>query len=203
MGRGTGHGLRIQAVDRPRRSDQARSPLSDHESDPPDGKAVAEIQLHLEFLRATARRCTGDDELAKDLVQDAALAVLSSQGGPVRDSRGWLFVVIQRLAHRHRRTEQRRRQREVAAAQPDVVESPSEAIAHRDERGQLVRSVLRALRDLPSPYREMVRLRYLRQIPPRQIAKHLGIPTATVKTRLVRGLRMLRVAMEQPGSRRD
>ena len=45
---------------------------------------------------------------------------------------------------------------------------------------------------LDEPYRTVILMRYYEDLTPSQIAEHLGLPAATVRTRLRRGLERLR-----------
>src|SRR5690606_25812636 len=63
--------------------------------------------------------------------------------------------------------------------------------------------VIHAVRELPEAQRDAVLLRYFDDLPPRAIAERLGVPVATVKTRLKRGLAALRERLDaEHGDRR-
>lgn len=63
--------------------------------------------------------------------------------------------------------------------------------------------VTEAVLQLPAQYRRAIALRYWHDLPPRAIAKQLGIPIATVKTHLQRGLAELRNRLDHhTGDRR-
>ena len=56
----------------------------------------------------------------------------------------------------------------------------------------LQRRVVDAVMDLREPYKSAVVFRYLDELRPEEIAERLGVPVGTVKSRLKRGLAMLR-----------
>jgi RNA polymerase sigma-70 factor (ECF subfamily) len=140
-------------------------------------------------LRALARDLVGEQH-ADDLVQDAAVEALRApprRGGPLG---GWLATIVRHLASKHRRGERRRLARELAAARPE--QAPAERSSEQvDAFARLTRAVLA----LPEPYRTTVLLRYLRDRAPRAIAAEQRVPVRTVKTRLQRGLALLRDAL--------
>ncbi|MHC4452740.1 MAG: carboxypeptidase regulatory-like domain-containing protein, partial [Planctomycetota bacterium] len=72
--------------------------------------------------------------------------------------------------------------RERAAARPEHV-PPTHELADRLARHRMVRDAVLALDE---PFRETVLLRFYEDLPPRRISETLGIPVATVKSRLRR-----------------
>jgi hypothetical protein len=61
-----------------------------------------------------------------------------------------------------------------------------------------------AVAALPEPYCTVVTLRFFDQLPPRAIAKRLGVSSEVVRQRLHRGLEMLRARMDREfGERAD
>jgi RNA polymerase sigma-70 factor (ECF subfamily) len=147
-----------------------------------------ELLQHGVALRSLARALVGDTD-ADDLVQETALAALraSPQPGP---NGAWFAGILRRLASRHWRSQRRRLQRERAVAR--AVEEPR-------DRGLETHEILRALTEavlgLPEPYRETIIQRYLRELPPRAIAAAAAEPVETIKSRLQRGLAMLRAQL--------
>ena len=110
------------------------------------------------------------------------------RGGP----RPWLAQVVRNRLVRFRRSEDRRRVRERAAAKPEVSPSALDCVA----TFELHRHLVEAVDGLASPYRETVVLRFWSDLPPREIAQRTAVPVETVKTRLVRGLAMLRKVLD-------
>ena len=152
-----------------------------------------ELTRHAAALRGLARDLVGE-YAADDLVQETAMQALRSgpqKPGPLG---GWLAGIVRHLAWRHRRTERRRLQREQLAARAEAV-PPDREFDDRDAFQRLTAAVLA----LPEPYQRTVLLRYLREMTPTAIAAQTGVPLATVKTRLQRGLALLRERLDRDG----
>ncbi|MCA9319109.1 MAG: sigma-70 family RNA polymerase sigma factor, partial [Planctomycetes bacterium] len=162
----------------------------------------AELAKHADFLRAIARDLVSDASRAEDLVQETWLAALEGAPAGSPGLRGWLAVVARRLAWRMERGENRRRLRERRSARFDSAPDPLEDLAAREAA---MHQITRGLSSLDTPYREVLILRYFEALEPREIAKRLGIPAATVRTRLHRGLEGLRRVMDDSsgGQRRS
>lgn len=160
------------------------------EGDPPllDSELLGEIR----WLRRLAGALVLDAASADDLVQQALLQALERRDGrhaaPLATPRAWLRVVLRHGAARLLRTEHRRAVRESRAAPPPLPEPPDELVA----RAELHHRVTTTLLALDEPYRHALLLRYLDDLSPPQIAERLALPLETVRTRLKRGLRLLR-----------
>jgi RNA polymerase sigma-70 factor (ECF subfamily) len=133
-----------------------------------------------------------DEQEADDILQETWAAALRS--GPLRllSARGWLRRVAENLARQHHRRSSRRRKRETMAAQPEESAPAADIVA----RLQAHQRVAQAVTSLPEPYRTAVLLRFFEDLPPRSIARRLGLPGSTVRTRIERGLQMLRGRLE-------
>jgi RNA polymerase sigma-70 factor (ECF subfamily) len=141
------------------------------------------------LARRLARRLVRDRALADDLAQEAWLH--AQDGAPRGSLQAWLGGIVRNLARQHRRAESRRVRREAAAARPEALPSAAESL----ERLAAQQDVVRAVLALPEPYRSTIVLRFHDGLPPRAIAARHGVPVATVKTRLARGLAQLRAAL--------
>jgi RNA polymerase sigma-70 factor (ECF subfamily) len=163
-----------------------------------DSSYTSDIVAQRELLRRLARALLGDDHAAEDVAQDAVLLALQANPGALRSPRSWLARVVRRRSARWKRREAQRSEREAKAARP-------ESIDERSERElTLQQDVLAAVRALEPIYRSAIFLRYFEERTPPQIAAALGLPLATVKTRLQRGLARLREELDRRhgGSRR-
>lgn len=153
--------------------------------------------LH-DLLKQTAalRRLASDlvgDAAADDVLQDAALVALRGGVPAAAAPRGWWFGVVRNLAGKRRRAEAIRRRHEAAAVRDDVhVERSAEA-------ADSLRWLTAELTSLPEPYRGALLARYVRDLSPTEIAAETGEPVRTVKTRLQRGLGLLRERFEARG----
>jgi RNA polymerase sigma-70 factor (ECF subfamily) len=144
------------------------------------------------FLRRLARGLLGDDGLAEDVVQEVELRALARGPRPGADLRAWLATVTRRLALNRLRSRERRTRHERAAARPEALPGADAVLIGLD----LQQSVLAAVRALEEPYRTAIWLRYYEDLAPGAIATRLGVPLATVKTRLRRGLHALRARLD-------
>src|SRR5688572_3931821 len=150
----------------------------------------AQLARHGGALRHLARELLGGGDGVDDAVQETWLRALQS---PPRHGAGlgaWLATILRNVAFRARRGEARRRRREaeVAGARAAVAEDHA-AVLVRTEMGH---RLLAAVEALEPPLRDVVWLRYFEGKAPREIAAASGVPIATVKSRLQRGLGMLR-----------
>ena len=152
-----------------------------------------ELLQHTGALRRLAQHLVGAQH-ADDLVQDTALLALQSppkRPGPLG---GWLLGIARHLAMHHRRGERRRQRREERRARPEAA-PPDTSIDDRDTLRLLTEAVLA----LPEPYAGVLLQRYLRDRTPQEIAAATGVPVATVKSQLQRGLVLLRERLQQRG----
>jgi RNA polymerase sigma-70 factor (ECF subfamily) len=146
-----------------------------------------------------ALRVLRDAALAEDAVQDAFLAVWR-QAGAYDPARGKVSTWILTLVHRRAVDLVRRQQRfnalavELPAAPPIPVESLDEDVSRRLE-------LQSALETLSSAERELLDLAYWDGLTQSQIARALGIPLGTVKSRTFTALAKLRDAAEPESPR--
>ena len=147
-------------------------------------------------LWAFVRRFTGDDDAAREILQDVWLRVIRGIAR-LRDGsklRAWLFGIARRtLMDRLRDQYARSRAVDVDV---DIGEIPTEPPA--DEIDDLD-ALERALERLPLLEREAVTLFYLQELSLNEIAEALKLPVGTVKSRLFRGRRLLRQRMTEGG----
>jgi len=146
---------------------------------------------HAGFLRALARSLLLDEGQAEDVVQEAYLAAIH-RPPPAAGARGWLAAVTRNLALKRLRTDTRARRRETRAARRDALPATSDVVA----KLELHRLLVDAVRRLDEPYRAAIVHRYFEDLPPREIAKRLGIPVRAVETRLRRALERLRADLD-------
>ncbi len=154
----------------------------------PEPEALLE---HRAFLRAVAKGLLKDDAAAEDVAQETLLAAMERppQG---KNLRGWLGAVARNLSLMTRRGERRRENRERRAARPEAVAPATEALALLE----LQRKVVDAVRTLDEPYRTAIVLRYFHDLPVRELAARLRVPKETARTRLRRGLGILRTRLD-------
>lgn len=151
------------------------------------------------FLRRIARGLVLDGSGADDLVQESWLMALRGSRHAAAE-RGWLTRVLRFKAAEQRRAATRRRRHEEAGARAEATRSAGEAA----ERLEVLGRVVAALRELPEPYCTAVTLRYLDELPPREIARRTGVSVNTARSRVQRGLVKLRSSLDgERGEGRD
>lgn len=158
-----------------------------------------ELQRHAVGLRDLARDLLRDGHAAEDVTQAALHSALTHRGlrdGPLG---GWLHRTVVNFARQWQRGERRRSAREAGLPTPDPVPAVAEQLARREMLQRVTDAVLR----LDEPYQTAVFLRYFEDLPPRAIARRTGANVATVKSRLARGLAMLRARLDHPDGERD
>jgi len=162
---------------------------------------VAEDLLkHAAFVRALAKSLLLDPHAADDVVQETWLTALESPPRHARNLRGWLARVVSRHVFRRARAEARRRTREDAAFRDRAAPPADDSAA----RAEAQRRLAEAVAALGEPYLEVVLLRYFDGLKPGAIARRVGVPVETVRTRLKRAVALLRERLdsEHGGDRR-
>lgn len=143
-----------------------------------------------------------DRERAKDLVQDAFLKTWDyiSKGNHVDDFRPFLYRTLNNLII----DEYRRRSSESldALLESETVTEGSFADLVVDERESIeiaidARSLAQTLEKMPVQYRDVVVMRYLDGLAPREIAELTGENVNLVSVRIHRGLEWLRKHSKQ------
>jgi RNA polymerase sigma-70 factor (ECF subfamily) len=135
-------------------------------------------------LSALARHLSGSRDDAADLVQSTFLTAMERAASFERDRAvlPWLAGV---LAMHARKLRERRARRPVL----EPVERASEHTPERElgER-EFAAAVDRAVAEMPANYGHLVRRHVVDGLPPRELARELGLNSATARARLHRGL---------------
>lgn len=152
------------------------------------------------LVRGVARRVLGDDAAAEDVTQDVFVWLWErpDRFDPDRGSlRSFLAVVTRRRAidwiRRH--DADRRRADRVARDAPLVADDLADGVATRDDATQ-VRAAVAAL---PDDQREAVTLAFFGGQSYREVARSLGIPEGTAKSRLRLALAKLSATLGTTG----
>ncbi len=158
---------------------------------------VEELFEHTEWVRALTLRLCRDDAEADDLAQETWLrAVICSDGARV--ARAWLSGVARNVAARSRRSAAARNERERVAARSEAVPGPDELLA----QAELQQRVLAAVAELDEASRTAVLWRYYEGLSAEQIARRIGQPSSSVRSRISRALEQLRRRLDREfGSR--
>jgi RNA polymerase sigma-70 factor (ECF subfamily) len=135
------------------------------------------------MMRA-ARRILGCDHLAADAMQDTLLALWRERVAAPQEPAAWLVRAVVHRALHLRRTLLRRRRYEAStdAVRPAGCENPLHALWLQELDGRFRQAV--AL--LPPDQREVVHLRTGAGLDYRAIARAVGAPVGTVRSRLSR-----------------
>ena len=148
---------------------------------------------HGRFLYSVAYRLAGNADDAQDLVQEALIRV---RRGLERYEPGSLEGWLARIVTNVFLDEIRRRRRRPTSALPDDPERVLPVTAGADEMSQVLSAdVQSALASLPEEFRVPVVLCDVADQSYEQIAKTLGVPIGTVRSRIHRGRRLLRAVL--------
>ena len=146
---------------------------------------------HEGFIRRLAQSLVQDGHLAEDLVQDTMLAAMRRPGW-THSPRAWLATITRRLAANVFRERDRRTHREAQVARTEAQsdESPGETAMALAQLGD-------AFQTLEEKYRSPLIQRYFEGCSSFEIARRLDLPAATVRTRIRRGLELLRERLDR------
>jgi RNA polymerase sigma-70 factor, ECF subfamily len=169
------------------------------------GRFEAIVLPHLDAAYTLARYLTRNEDVARDVVQDAYLRAVKYFGGfhgtEASEGRSWLLAIVRNTAFTRRR-----RQRVDASATEFDEELHSESIAEAHPEAELLGTAAReslhqALDRLPLEFREVIVLRELEGMTYKEIGDVTGVPVGTVMSRLSRARHRLQRALwaEQKG----
>jgi RNA polymerase sigma-70 factor (ECF subfamily) len=163
----------------------------------------ATILPHLDAAYNLARWLTGNENDARDMVQDASLRAFKFfdgfRGG---DGRAWLLKIVRNTAYTWL---QRRRTSEQIFKDEDEIELLEDASVNPGqllERNATIELVRAAIAQLAPEFREAIVLREMEGFSYKEIADIAGVRIGTVMSRLARGRRELQqiLAKEQDAS---
>jgi RNA polymerase sigma-70 factor (ECF subfamily) len=160
------------------------------------------VLIHLDALYRTALRLTHNRAEAEDVVQETCLRAFRGfdRFDPGTNARAWVFTILRRVFLNRIRREGR----EVAENEDAGLESALESVTYGPEaespEEQFLQTVLhgdidRALRALPTTFREAVILTDLEGLSYKETSDVLGCPIGTVMSRLYRGRHLLRQSL--------
>ncbi len=145
----------------------------------------------VDAMVATARRILGDQELARDAVQEALIGLWLEPDLPP-NPRAWLLRAVTLRSLHQARTRARRRRYEGLARQERPEASDRDNPAQRLEYEETVLAMEQALAAVPAEYRDVLDLKTVAQMDYASIAETLQIPVGTVRSRLSRSRRIVR-----------
>lgn len=199
---GTARRLRIVTDPSRNPSDESGSNLSEAPSDELVRRSsTGERGAFDELVRRTHRdayglalRLTGDEEDARDVVQDAYLRAyrgLDRFRGEARFST-WLYRIVANCASTHLGKRRRHRHDELPDEALVADPRPDDDPGLRGDVIDLRDRLDHAIRELPAGLRAVVVLRDVYELPHDAIAEELGISVGAAKVRLHRARRRLR-----------
>lgn len=180
-------------------SNSSTEPCGGAQADLPRQTTARAFLALVPDLRRAARRLTRSAEDADTLVQDTLLRVWSrlararlddEDAAPVTDLRALAFVTLRNCA--------RTRPSGPPLTSADTVGARAGQGTGPEARPQSV-NTLQALSGLPADQQTLLRLRLLDGLSHAEIAAATGLPMGTVTSRLSRGRRALRAALQLPG----
>lgn len=143
-----------------------------------------------------ARHLVGDDETARDVVQEAFARLCAA--GPEEvggHTAPWLFTVCRNLAFDERRKERRMiLVSETSWAEDRPAGDPSSPVAQLEAR-QLAGSIASALDALPEKQQEVVRLKFSAGLSYKEIAEVTGLSVSYVGVLIHAGMTTLRAQL--------
>ena len=140
------------------------------------------------WLGALARQLVRAGEAADEVADDAMSAAVTQPLPASSSPRGWLAAILRKQLAGRRRADLRRQLREQLASRPEAVPPAADTVL----QFELQRDVANAVLGLAEPYRTTVLLRFWEGLRPAAIGRRMHVPVETVRTRLKRGLMMLR-----------
>ncbi|AMV28513.1 ECF RNA polymerase sigma factor SigE [Gemmata sp. SH-PL17] len=154
------------------------------------------VNRHTGMVLGVCRRALPTLQDAEDACQ-ATFLVLAGQAGRGKwdeSIANWLYTTARRVASNARVATARRSKREVGAAVPESVESVDRLTGR-----ELLAALDTALDALPARYREPLVLCYLEGLTRDEAAARLGVPLATLHTRIDRARKRLHESLTKSG----
>ena len=147
-----------------------------------------DLTEHLDGVRRLVRSMVRDESEADDVVQETMVVALENRTRVRGGLFGWLAGVARNLARRRARSEGRRSRYEGDAPPRALAPSTADVVARAAEQRRILDVVL----GMEEPYRSVLLLRFIEDLPPRKVAARLDVPVETVRTQTKRGVARLR-----------
>jgi RNA polymerase sigma-70 factor (ECF subfamily) len=147
------------------------------------------------WVRQLAAHLVRDPDLAEELVQETwrkALETPPTAETPEHGLQAWFARVMRNLVSDRQKESALRSWHERHASRP---EAWSQTEIH--DRIVLQRELADAVLSLEEPYQSVITLRYLEGLTPKEIAQRQDISYAAVRTRISRGLAMMRARLDK------
>lgn len=172
------------------------------DEDPAWEPRIAALLAQREWIQRLARGLTGDAHAADDVAQQVLASALARPPRHLANVRSWLGALVRSRARDAARAAARRGRRELESSRIDRAREPSPQAAL--ERAELVQRLATIVVGLREPYRSALVLVYFEGLAPLDAARRLGVPDATLRTHVHRGLALVREELDRrSGGRRD
>lgn len=150
------------------------------------------LQLDLAYLYRLAYALTSSEHDAADLAQSAVVKAWTHLERIQHSRRGYLRRVLINL-----HTDQLRRRAIVQIdLHPDM--SDHSVVSDRFAATDTRLDVAAALRTIPGPLRQVLVLRYIEDLTPREIAELVNRTASTVRRQIIQGLDLLATQLPRP-----
>ncbi len=162
-----------------------------------DKQAFATLfDLQAPRLKSFMMRRGASPEQAEDLVQEAMISVWTKAGlyNPDKGSvLTWVFTIAKNL-----RIDRIRKEASMPLAELIDYDAPSDEPGHDEMlmRRQESQQVARALTEIPPEQKQVLMLSFVEDMPQMEIARRLGLPLGTVKSRMRLAYIRLRKTLE-------
>ena len=171
---------------------------------PVDRWLCDEVLPHKHAYLALARRLTRNAEAASDIVQDVYAEVLQGDTWKTaRDPKAFVLRIVycravnwvnrQKIVPIHPLPEYE------GLSYADFGPDAFDMLSGREE----LEAVLEILAEMPTRCRQVITMRRIEELPPREIARRLGIDMVTVRRHMARGVAILTERLGQRGSFRS
>jgi RNA polymerase sigma factor (sigma-70 family) len=154
------------------------------------------VNRYTAMVFGVCRRAVPNVQDAEDACQATFLILASraKEGRWQESVANWLYGTARKVAHNARVAAERRVRRETGAAVPEAVEQVDQMTGR-----ELLSALDAALERLPPGYREPIVLCYLEGLSRDEAASRLGIPLATLHTRIDRARKRLHEVLTKAG----
>jgi RNA polymerase sigma-70 factor (ECF subfamily) len=162
-----------------------------------EGAFVEMYEQYSALVYTIAARITRDVRVAEDVTQEVFLTIWQRpfDFDPARGTlRGWLAMIAHRRAVDVVRREEKHRRTALDMRLP-AASTLGDPVGDQVSDVDSARRLGQAVRALPEPLRQAITLAYFQGRTYRQVARELGVPEGTAKSRLREGLRRLAVAL--------
>jgi len=159
------------------------------------------VRQHQEAAFRLAYLLVGDADEAEDVAQEAFIRAYRAleRFDAARPFRPWLLSIAANLARNRRRSVGRywAALNRLLRAEPERITNAPDRVAQLSAQQMEAQALWQAVRRLDEPDQQVIYLRYFLEMSEAEAAGTLRIPPGTVKSRLHRALKRLRVVIER------